>query len=463
MNKVILFYLLLCMSKSHGTIDPDNFSSSLIELENAITSQGLNFDGDVTITSPKKRLNNVLKDYESKVDDNFKIATYFKERTNFWFSIYTQYSSHEVLIHDKENLELVYGVINLESIHKTKLNPFVKSHLQNKQTQRYVQSIKTLLNSVSQKKIKNLSESEKKILLKLKSKKIRIPRTAVKRRDFFLKLARNLRTQTGQKNKIYQGLVRARPYLPFFENKLKELSLPKEILAVAFLESGFNFNAVSKVGAVGAWQFMSYTANLTMPKITKHIDYRKSPIFSSLAAIQLLKENKLILKRWDLAITAYNSGTKNLVAARNKYKKTKSLSYILENYKNKNLGFASVNFYAEFLALAHTLAYRDLIFPSIRYKNTVNGFSHIEDISIYLAKCPLVPKTLFKKQNTNSRIEQLNGHILFADKEYKRGLMLASEQKLPSKKYFKLTKKQINNGFPRDYTKYLMNKRCNRL
>ena len=57
------------------------------------------------------------------------------------------------------------------------------------------------------------------------------------KKEFFVKLATRLRTLTGQRNKVHQGVVRALPYFPFLEKKAALFGLPKEILAIPFLES----------------------------------------------------------------------------------------------------------------------------------------------------------------------------------------------------------------------------------
>jgi membrane-bound lytic murein transglycosylase D len=146
---------------------------------------------------------------------------------------------------------------------------------------------------------------------------------------------------------IHKGLLRSFAYDNFFKKHLKLFNLPKELLAIPFLESSFNRDATSRVNAAGMWQFMPYIGNLMMPKTTDNVDYRYNPVVSTIAAFHLLKENKMILKSWDLAITAYNSGTKHLIRARRKFKnrtKNINLSYVLKNYKHAHLGFASKNF-----------------------------------------------------------------------------------------------------------------------
>ena len=63
----------------------------------------------------------------------------------------------------------------------------------------------------------------------------------------------------------------------------------------------------------------------------------------------LLKHNYKKLGSWPLAITAYNHGVAGISRAVRKVR-TKNFDKIIENYKSRTFGFASRNFYAEFLA-----------------------------------------------------------------------------------------------------------------
>src|SRR5690606_14938545 len=117
----------------------------------------------------------------------------------------------------------------------------------------------------------------------------------------------------------------------------------------------------SKVGASGVWQFMRYIGSHFMDINRRH-DGRSQPLMATASALHLLRQNIKIMGRWDLAITAYNSGTKHLLKGRRLMESKKregSLANILEYYEHEHIGFASKNFYAEFLALTRALAYRD--------------------------------------------------------------------------------------------------------
>ena len=459
--KLIFFIVLISPLYSRAWINPENLSSSVIELEEKVIAQTIRGSFKTAQSSiPLTKVRDILEDKENRISKEFHIPKYFETSVRFWFSIYTQYSSKQVVIHDKEDLGLIYNVLDFSSIHDSQINKYAKAHLQNRLTNEYLKKIKEILKQLANKNFLNLSNEEKDVVLALRQSGIRIPTIPKEKKKFFVELASRLRTQTGQRNKVHQGVVRSLPYFPYLLNKAKDFKLPSEILAIPFLESSFNVYAVSKVDAVGIWQFMSYTSNLVMPRITDKIDYRRSPIISSVAALGLLRENKQILKRWDLAVTAYNSGTKNLVAARRKFKKDVSLEFVLENYNHDSIGFASKNFYSEFLALVHTLAYKEQIYPLTGHEDEIRSIKS-DSINIYVTKCSIKKRSFINALRKNSpKIDIMNRHLKIDGATYPRGTLVASDRLLTSRKYYKLSDSQVARSYPKKYPSYIRGKRC---
>jgi len=114
------------------------------------------------------------------------------------------------------------------------------------------------------------------------------------------------------------------------------------------VESSFNVHAYSKYGAAGAWQFMRGTGKRFM-KVDYVVDERLDPITSTRAAARLLRENYGVLGSWPLALTAYNHGAAGMNRAVKKLG-TSRIDVIVERYESRSFGFASRNFYAQFLA-----------------------------------------------------------------------------------------------------------------
>ena len=435
---------------------PESFNSTYIELEDSIfsaTIKGHYRDAKSFLSTSV--IESIFADEKNLIKPEFSVPKYYEPSVRFWFSIYTQYSSEQVVIHDSNNLSVVYNVIDFSELHESQgVHRFSKFKLQSQLSSEYTARVKKNLSKLSTIKFSKATAEQDDILNVLRNAGLKIPKAKKKRRAFFVNLAKSIRTQTGQRNKVYKGVVRSIPYLPFLKAQVKNFNLPEELLAIAFLESSFNPSAKSKVAAAGVWQFMPYIGNLIMPKMTKNMDYRNNPVISSLAAMHLLKENKMILKRWDLAVTAYNSGTKHLQKAIKKYsrftKKSKiDLEYILKHYKHQHLGFASKNFYSEFLALVHVLAYKDMIYPTkgIQAKAL---FKDPKNLGIYVSKCAIRPSQFFKKLIKSSpKIVDINNHFEDLKYKYPRGSLVVSDKVLTKKRYYRLSDKEIRKRFPK--------------
>ena len=104
-------------------------------------------------------------------------------------------------------------------------------------------------------------------------------------------------------------------YMPLFEEIFDEYGLPKELKAMAVIESALNPRAVSRARAKGMWQFMYNTAKMYGLEMTSYVDERLDPLTSCRAAARLLKDNYMIFGDWSLAIASYNCGAGNVSKA----------------------------------------------------------------------------------------------------------------------------------------------------
>lgn len=104
-------------------------------------------------------------------------------------------------------------------------------------------------------------------------------------------------------------------YLPIFEDIFDQYGLPKELTAMAIIESGLNPKAVSRARAKGMWQFMYSAAKQYGLNMTSFVDERFDPISSCHAAAKYLKDSYGIFGDWQLAIASYNCGAGNVLKA----------------------------------------------------------------------------------------------------------------------------------------------------
>jgi membrane-bound lytic murein transglycosylase D len=397
-----------------------------------------------------------LLDNDERVSDIFRVTPYYYPNVNFWFLIYTQFESSSVVIHDKSNLSLIYKVLDFSSLHEKGLPKNTLYILQQKLSNEKLTLMKEELGALEKDPF-SLSPSAKKIYRTLQQAGVILPLNKKERIAFFRNLKDNIRTQTGQKNFIRDGIKRSLPYQGFISKYFSDKKLPKELIAIPFLESSFNPRAQSKVNALGVWQFMPLIASYFVPKRTDTTDYRSNVGVASLSAGHLMTENFMIMKSWDLAVTAYNSGTKHLLKTKRELaSKNVDLEDIIKHSDSGHFGFASKNFYSEFLALAHTLAYREELFSSLHDSDRADVD---EELKFFITKCSLkLPKFLNKSQLDD--VEFHNHQIRDINLPVGRGYILTTKSRLPKKQFLEIDYQKVLKVKPKDWDQFLKGQSC---
>ena len=116
------------------------------------------------------------------------------------------------------------------------------------------------------------------------------------------------RLTTSLRGDFSTSLDRMGKYASMINAKLDAKQMPRELIYLALIESNFNPNAKSKVGAVGMWQFMSATARQLGLRVKGKTDERKDPAEATDAALSYLSDLHERFGSWYLAAAAYNSG-----------------------------------------------------------------------------------------------------------------------------------------------------------
>ena len=450
MGKLILFYLFFF---SAFAVSPENFFQNDSQLIDEILVKNSSL-GLIRQRDLHSKYQKVLLDPNDRVDDTFSIPKYFRSSVFFWFDIYTHFSSSHMVIHDRSNLAIVYGALDFSFLKKRMNNDHLRRKTQVRYATKKVKAFKTALFTMANGGVHVLSPQ---IISALKYASVDIPDTPRGRSIFFKKLASRVRSQTGQSDKILSGIRRYLPYKKTIQHYFSLFDIPIHLVAIPFLESSFNPNAGSKANAMGAWQFMRFTGKHFLTINSLH-DGRRSVLQSTVAALQLLKQNKQILGRWDLAVAAYNSGTKHLLKAKRKSNSSNtSLDQILVSYKHPHLGFASKNFYSEFLALVHLLSYVEYIYPSLSHRATTFYYT-------YLTKCKMTLKSHLPLLGENSiNVYKHNSHLRSKriHRSYPRGSIFHSDTRLASSRYLLLPDRALTRIYPRNWYKLTRKSRCN--
>jgi membrane-bound lytic murein transglycosylase D len=114
---------------------------------------------------------------------------------------------------------------------------------------------------------------------------------------------------TGRGRKYYaRWLSRSTRYRPMMYEKLDKAGLPRDLVYLSMIESGYNAHAYSHAHAAGLWQFIPSTGRLYKLRVDYWVDDRRDPERSTDAAIAFLSELHQMFGDWRLAWASYNTG-----------------------------------------------------------------------------------------------------------------------------------------------------------
>lgn len=271
----------------------------------------------------------------------------FEDRIEFWKKVFTRYGERDAVFHDRDDVRIIYTIVQFEVASDAGTAEWKrqKKVLERKSDQlaETLDDLEDAFEDAEKGKVKynDLKAEHYQILDQLKS----LGYTPSHR--LFKRLEENVRYQRGIKEKFKHGLIRSGRYLDAMEQVMIEHGLPAELALLPHIESSFDYSARSSVGAVGIWQLMSGTAKGLL-SMGRSVDERLDPLKATEAAAQILKKNHALLDSWPLAITAYNHGLNGMARAKSQW--GQNLFRVIDNHESKLFGFASKNFYVEFLA-----------------------------------------------------------------------------------------------------------------
>lgn len=249
----------------------------------------------------------------------------------FWRKIFGEVTTGEALVHDNRHLGIVYEKLDLSDLK----SDGARQRAMDEAKARYVRILTRLASGDRS----NLGKAERHVLALWAGRP---------GNDTLRGAAERVRVQQGLSDRFLQGYVRAGRWEDHIRVSLRDSGVPEDLAALPHVESSFNPEARSYVGASGLWQFTAGTGRRFM-RIDSAVDERRDPYRSSEAAARLLKANYGELDSWPLAVTAYNHGTGGMRRAIRAVG-TDNIETIVRNYDGPAFGFASRNFYVSFLA-----------------------------------------------------------------------------------------------------------------
>jgi membrane-bound lytic murein transglycosylase D len=251
---------------------------------------------------------------------------------DFWRKTYAVWQRSQVAFHDDRYLDVVYEVMVLPGDVGESLTADQKDLVSQRR-----EYWKAQLSSLEAKLRygATLTPSDRQIIAKLES--------SGKPLSLLNGASDRLRSQRGTRERFKRGLEISGRYDLQFRKIFRDAGLPEELAYLPHVESSFQTSAKSSAGAVGLWQFTKAAAKTFMPGADRY-----DPFASANGAARYLNSAYSRLGDWPAAITSYNHGIGGMKRAQNQV--GNNFAHIVSHYDGPAFGFASRNYYAQFLA-----------------------------------------------------------------------------------------------------------------
>src|SRR5579875_42558 len=278
--------------------------------------------------------------------ENFPRFPSIEPNVNFWIDVFTRYSTRDFIVHDRDKISRIYEVFHLDGYGDPTPSEieWVNAYLKAK--------YRDIFDHLRQ-GWPPLGYDERHVASLFEHDPF----------PDYAQAADNLRVQQGMRERFRAGLVRADFYKAIIERELLIAGVPLELAVLPGVESCFYAGARSHAGAVGLWQLTAAAAREYDLVVNRSYDERFDIERSTEAAARIVRRNYEHFGSWPLAITAYIYGTAGMddaVAAEGS-----DFEKIFKYYRGPHFGFASRNYYAEFLAALEVSRNRDKYFPGI--------------------------------------------------------------------------------------------------
>ncbi|MCP3977713.1 MAG: LysM peptidoglycan-binding domain-containing protein [bacterium] len=280
--------------------------------------------------------------------DVFPVHDSIRPNVEFWTRVFAEWTLAQVAIHDSRFPAVIYEIVTLPGAAKERTSREQRDYL-DKRKKQWVARLERLERKVAAGH--GLSDDEKRWALQL---------TEHGGSEAVRGAADRMRGQRGLRERFERGLEISHRYDAILRGIFRDAGLPEDLAYLPHVESSFQARARSSAGAVGVWQFTRGTGRRYL-KITSGVDERLDPIAAGEGAARYLADAMDKLRSWPIALTSYNHGVQGMKRAVDAH--GRDYETIFNEYDGKWFGFASRNFYAEFLAARRIASAPGRYFP----------------------------------------------------------------------------------------------------
>ncbi|KAA6186718.1 transglycosylase SLT domain-containing protein [Thiohalocapsa marina] len=281
-------------------------------------------------------------------NDTFPVPDEIRDNVEFWRHVYGVWSRADVAIHDDRYMDIIYEVVRLPEPIQAGYTPAQKALIASRKAhhQGRVQAL--------QQRVRDGRPLDAEDRALLDSFKQAGGVGALAGAD------ERVRSQRGLRERFKRGVEISGRYDAEFREIMSRYGVPEDLAYLPHVESSFQTNARSSVGAGGVWQFMPATGRIYMT-VNGTVDERFDPILAADGAARYLSEAHDRLGSWPLAVTSYNHGQGGMAKAKAIH--GDDIGAIVERYQGPYFGFASRNFYSEFIAAREVASNAERYFP----------------------------------------------------------------------------------------------------
>ncbi len=337
----------------------------------------------------------------------FPVPSELVDNVEFWLKVYTEYDNDVVLLHDEWHLGVIYAALDFGELNGSGISDSRKRKRKREEIRKAREKYRHILSHLASGKTSKTYPNDQARVEALFA-------GVSGGREKYTKALNRLRTQTCLKNRFAEAIERSGIYMPTMEKIFRDRGLPLELTRLPFVESLFQWRARSSAAAGGIWQFVPSTGRQFL-RMHAELDERYDPIKSTDAAARFLGDNYESLKTWPLAITAYNHGRNGMKRAVRRLG-TRDLGTISQKYRSRTFGFASRNFYSEFVAAWRAYEDRAIYFPGTKPLPPIAFEEFLPSTYVHLpklAQTAAVDTEKLKEMNPALSREVWEGHLFF--------------------------------------------------